>query len=433
MEGALLAYLLIIVVLILFSGFFSGSETALTAISRARLYTLLQDEHSGAKRVVKLRENKEALIGTILLGNNMVNIAAASLATTLAVKHFGEEYGPIYATIVMTLVVLVFAEVLPKTVAINHAERVSLLVSRPLSFFVRIFAPVTHIVQSFINGVLNMVGIDHSKNTSLISATDVIRGTIEMHHSEGEMEKEDKDMLGGILDLGEREIDEVMIHRTNVYSINLADEPGEIVDQAVSSVHSRIPLWKDDPDNIVGVLHVKDVLKLVMSRKTGITREMIRRIASKPWFVPETTLLDDQLLAFRRERKHFCCVVDEYGAWQGIVTLEDIIEEIVGDIDDEHDTLRIGDIMPFGDGYRVSGQVTIRDINRHMEWSLPDEDATTIAGLILHEAQMIPEEGAVFEFFDMRFTIQERQGNQLTWILIGPLADQQGDEGDTIA
>lgn len=411
--------LIIILVLIMCSGFFSGSETALTAISRARLFSLIREGDKRAELVSKLREKKDALIGAILLGNNLVNIAAASLATSLAISTWGEEWGPLYATIIVTLVVLIFAEVLPKTVAIHESERVARIVARPLSVIVLIFSPITMLVQRFVRGVLRLIGIDVEQSESLISATDAIRGTIELHHSEGEVQKQDRDMLGSILDLADREVGEVMIHRKDVYAIDLNQEPEAIIQQAIDSVHSRIPLYRDNPDNIIGVLHVKDVLKLVSQQKVGITREMIRRLASKPWFLPETTSLNDQLFAFRHHRRHFACVVDEYGAFLGIVTLEDIIEEIVGEIDDEHDTLNVNDIIPFGPtAYRVQGMVTIRDLNRHLDWNLPDEHANTIAGLILHEAEMIPEQGAVFEFYGTRFIIAERIGNQLTQLIV---------------
>lgn len=427
MEAGWVIEGIIIVVLLLFSAFFSASETALTAVSRARIFYLIKEGDKRAQRVERLRELKDRLIGAILLGNNMVNIAAASLATTLAIGWFGVEMGPLYATVVMTVVVLIFSEVLPKTIAIHNAERVALTVVYPLSFIIRLLMPVTALVQWLIRMMLRMIGVNPEKS-SFVSASDVIRGTIELHHSEGEVEKQDRDMLGSILDLSEREISEVMIHRKQVDAIDMALEPDAIVDAAMKSMHSRIPLYKDSPDNIIGILHIKDVLRLVMSRKSGMTREMIRRIAGKPWFVPDTTSLDDQLFAFRHRRKHFACVVDEYGAFLGIVTLEDIIEEIVGDIDDEHDALEIDDIIPYdSNAYRVEGTVTIRDLNRHLDWSLPDEHATTIAGLVLYEAELIPEEGAVFEFFNMRFTIAQRVANQLTQLIIEPLLEEDED------
>ncbi len=419
----------IIAALICCSAFFSGSETALTAISRARIYKLAKEGNQLAMLVEKLRERKESLIGGILLGNNLVNIAAASLATTVAISVWGVEWGPLYATIIMTLVVLIFAEILPKTIAINNAEKMALIVARPIQIIMRVFAPITNLIQYFIAAILNFFGISMGDD-NLSSSHEVIKGTIEMHHEEGGVEKANRDMLGSILDLDDRDIEEVMIHRKQVNAINISDDPEDIIQQIINSQHSRLPLYKNSHDNIIGVLHVKDMLPLVKNQSVGITREMIRRRASRPWFVPDTITLAQQLFAFRSKRKHFAFVVDEYGDWQGIVTLEDIIEEIVGEIDDEHDIITIDDIMPFGkNAYRVGGTVTIRDLNRHLDWELPDNDASTVAGLVLHESRVIPEEGAIFEFYNMRFEVIEREGNQITKLQIEKLTkDNEGDE-----
>jgi Mg2+/Co2+ transporter CorB len=414
--------LAIILLCLVASAFFSSSETALTAVSRARLFALQKEGRKRAGLVLQIREKKDMLIGTILVGNNLVNFAAASISTVFFIHIAGEELGPIYATVVLTLVVLVFSEVLPKTVAIHHSETLALAVSPLIRICIIVFKPITWTIQRLVWGILRIFGVDLATAKSLTSAAESIRGMIEMHHSEGEVEKEDKDMLGSILDLSAREISEVMIHRKQVISIDSAQEPDDIINQAIECGHSRIPLWRGESDNIIGVLHVKDLLKLLREQKIGVTREMIRRTAQRPWFVPETTSLSDQLLAFREQRKHFACVVDEYGAWQGIVTLEDIIEEIVGDIDDEHDPLEIDDIIPLGnDAVRVEGTVTIRDLNRHQSWDLPDEEATTIAGLVLHEARVIPENGAAFEFYGYRFVVEERTNSQITQLQVQKL------------
>ena len=421
--------ILVILLLMLLSAFFSGSETALTAVNRARMFALMQDGVRRAKLVIALREEKELLISTLLLGNTFVNIAAASLATIVGIRLAGAEYGPIYATIAITLLVLIFSEVLPKTIAIHHAERFSLLVAPVVNLVFRILSPLTWIVQKIVRGVLSIFGVDLSNVQGLVTATDSLRGTIEMHHHEGEMVKQDRDMLGSILDLNERVLTEIMIHRSQVESIDIGLDPENIIAAAIASNHSRIPLWKDHQENIIGVLHFKDLLRLVRAQKIGVTREMIRRIAQKPWFVPETTKLDDQLAAFQNQRRHFACVVDEYGAWLGIVTLEDIIEEIVGEIDDEHDPLSIAEVMPYGEhAFRVAGTVTVRDINRQLDWDLPDNRAATVAGLVLHQARVIPDVGAVFEFFGYRFTIAEKRANQITQLLIEPLTVEQFDD-----
>ena len=420
--------IIILLALLLTSAFFSGSETALTAVSRARMFALMQEGLRRAKLVIELREKKDVLISTLLLGNTFVNIAAASLATVIGVRVAGEEYGVVYATVLTTLVVLIFSEVLPKTIAIHHSERFSLAIAPLLNFIIKVLWPITWLVQRIVRGVLRVFGVDLKQVKNLMSATEAIRGAIAMHHHEGEVEKDDRDMLASILDLSDRTVEEIMVHRSQVESIDLGLDPEEIIAQAIASNHSRIPLWKDNPENIVGVLYFKDLLRLVRAQKIGITREMIRRIAHKPWFVPETTALDAQLDAFREQRKHFACVVDEYGVWLGVVTLEDIIEEIVGEIDDEHDPLVIAEIMPFGDyAFKVAGSVTIRDINRQLDWDLPDDHAATVAGLVLHEARVIPDNGAVFEFFGYRFTIVEKRANQITQLQIEKLADPYDD------
>lgn len=409
------------------SAFFAGAETAVTGVSQSRIFQLIQEGNKRAKKIGELQKNKEALIGSLLLGNSAVHILGSALAAGLAIKIWGEE-GVFYASAIMTVIVVTFGEVLPKTFAILNTERVTLKVSYLLWVICWILHPFTRVIQWIDYPFLRMLGVHRAHGKPLVSASESIRGAIDLHHHEGEMVKEDRDMLGSILDLNDRVLTEIMIHRSQVSSIDLALDPEAIIAEAIAINHSRIPLWKDDPENIVGVLHFKDLLRLIRSQKIGVTREMIRRIAQKPWFVPETTTLADQLSAFRSQRRHFACVVDEYGAWLGIVTLEDIIEEIVGEIDDEHDPRSIAEIMPYGEhAFRVSGMVTVRDLNRHMDWDLPDQHAATVAGLVLHEARVIPEAGAVFEFFGYRFTVAERKANQLTQLLIERLADSFDD------
>lgn len=408
---------------------FSAAETALTAVSRARIYTMMQDGVRGAMLVHQIRQNKDAMISTILMGNTLANMMAASVITIICIDFFGAHYGPIYATIFLTVGVLLFCEVLPKTIAIHNAERAALMLAPFVHVVMKILWPFTRATQFLVRGMLRVVGIDY-RNQPLMSSSDVIRGTIELHHSEGAMVKEDRDMLGSILDLNNREVAEVMVHRKQVIAIDMALDPDTIIAQAIDSGHSRIPLYRDEPENIQGVLHVKDLLKLVREQKIGITREMIRRLVHKAWYVPETTSLTDQLAAFRGKRLHFAFVVDEYGAWLGIITLEDILEEIVGHIDDEHDARGIDDIIPCGEQkYRVAGTVTIRDMNRALDWDLPDSNATTIAGLVMHEARVIPEKGAVLEFYGYRFTVEDRKTNQILQIMVERL-DLSDDYSD---
>lgn len=421
MDPALVFPLLTILLFLLISAFFSAAETALTAVSRARLYQLVMEGNKRAVLVSKLRREKESMIGTILLGNNAVNIAASALATSLSIEFFGSDQGLLLVTLVMTVLVVVFSEILPKTYAIQNAESVSLAVSPILNLFVKLFTPFTHATQILIRCILKCFGVDITRTNTLISATDVVRGTIELHHREGTMIKQDRDMLGSILDLNDIEVRHIMIHRKNVDTIDAGQPVEAVIQQAVSIGHSRIPIWHDNPDNIVGILHVKTLIKEMNERGGIIDNATILSIAAKPWFIPETTSLRDQLLAFRSRRQHFALVVDEYGALQGIVTLEDIVEEIVGNIDDEHDEAS-SDIRKIDDrSYTVKGSVTIRDLNRECDWSLPEDHASTIAGLVIHEAAQIPAIGDHFDFHGVRFTILDRTRNQVTRLKVQKL------------
>lgn len=416
-----------IAILVVIAAIYSMSETALTAVNRAAMFALAQDGNKRAALVNKLRDRKEQLIGTILLGNTFVNSASGSLIALECIQAFGQEYGPLVAAFITTFVLLVFTEIMPKTIAINHPDRASLWLAPFLNLSMKLLYPMVAAIQWVVGKVLKIFGIDLDK-VPADDATEMLRGTIELHHHEGQMEREDRNMLGSILDLEERTVSEVMTHRSKVESIDISLEPEVIISTVIASSHSRLPIWKDHAENIIGVLHHKDLFRLLRQQKIGVTREMIRRAAQKPWFVPESTTLDDQLTAFRTKRKHFACVVDEYGAWMGILTLEDIIEEIVGEIDDEHDPLEMAEVIPFGDSaYRVAGSVTIRDLNRQLDWDLPDENATTIAGLVLHEARVIPDKGASFEFYGYRFTVEDKRANQLTQLLVEKLEDAFDD------
>jgi len=423
MTHELLFYGLTILLFLLISAFFSAAETALTAVARERIHQLASSGNKAARIVSDLRSEKESLIGTVLLGNTAVNIAASSLATVVAVKWFGTDHAIAIVTTVMTLLTVIFSEVLPKTYAIHHAETMSLRLALPVKLVVKLFYPITWSVRCFIRALFKLFGVDITQSETLVSASDVIRGTIELHHQEGQVVKQERDMLGSILDLNDIEVGDIMVHRKQVETIDASLSAEALVREAVSIMHSRIPLWRNEPDNIIGVLHVKDLIKAMGSKNGVIAYETILAMLHKPWFIPETTSLRDQLLAFRSKRQHFAFVVDEYGGWQGIVTLEDIIEEIVGDIEDEHDETD-NDIQRAGrDVYYVNGSVSLRDVNRKLDWSLPDENASTVAGLLIHEAQTIPSIGEHFDFHGFRFTVLEKDAMQITRLRIEKLSD----------
>jgi Mg2+/Co2+ transporter CorB len=406
--------------LIVVSAFFSGSETALTAASRARMHAMEQDGSKRAAIVSKLMDIPEQLIGAILLGNNLVNILASALTTSVFLSLFGKA-GVAYATLSMTAVVLVFGEVMPKTYAITNPDRASLKVAPVIRVVVALFGPVTHTVQAIVRFFFRVFGSRLGENVAVLSAHEELRGAIELHHKEGGVVKLDRDMLGGVLDLADLEVEDVMIHRTDMATINADDPQQAIIDQVLESPYTRLPLWRGEPENIIGVLHAKTLLKALRDADSDPAKLDSIALAVPPWFVPESTPLKRQLNNFLRRKAHFALVVDEYGEVQGLVTLEDILEEIVGDIADEHDIMDEG-IRPQPDGtVIVDGSVPVRDLNRLMDWELPDEEATTIAGLVIHKAQTIPKPAQVFTFDGFRFEVTRRERNKITGLKITPL------------
>jgi Mg2+/Co2+ transporter CorB len=412
--------IVVIVLCLAASFFFSGSETALTAFSRARMLRMATTGNRRAALVNRLLETRERLIGAILTGNNVVNIAASSLATGLLLGWFG-DVGVLYATMIMTVVVVVFTEVLPKTVAINAPDRVALLVARPIAWVVRLLGPVLLGIEALVRFILRLFGFRLGADHAFLSAHEELRGAVDLLHHEGSVEKHDRDMFSGLLDLRDLTVSDVMIHRTEMITV-CADDPVEQVVQAVLAAEvTRIPLWKERPENIIGILHAKDLLRAIQAADGDLDKINLPAIVRPPWFVPDIRPLSEQLKAFRRRRTPFALVVDEYGEVMGLVTLEDILEEIVGDITDEHDIVVPG-VRPQPDGsVNVDGGVPIRDLNRVMEWNLPDDEATTIAGLVIHEARSIPEPGQTFTFHGFRFRVLRRERNRITALRITPL------------
>ncbi len=410
----------IIFLLLLLSGFFSGSETALTAASKARMHQKAKGGDIRAKRVAGLIEDKEKLIGAILLGNNLVNILASALATSLFLKLAGEQ-GVFYATLIMTMLVLIFAEVLPKSYAIANPDKTALSVAGIIKFIVSIFAPIVAVVRMIVRFTLKILGVDISGMSHALSAQEEIRSTIDLHRHEGSLVKEDQQMLGSILDLEDVSVEDIMIHRSAMQAIDINTKANDIVSIVVRSPYTRLPIYDGEVENIVGVLHAKDVLRAIRRANGQMHRFNVRRVMVKPWFVPETTTLKDQLNAFLERKAHFALVVDEYGDIQGLVTLEDILEEIVGDITDEHDASVPG-VKTLADGSAlVEGTVPIRDLNRMFDWDLDDDHATTVAGLVIHKAETIPIVGSSYSFEGFQFEITARSRNQITELKVRKL------------
>jgi len=408
-----------VAVLLVLSAFFSGSETALTAASRARMHALALEGNERARKVNRLLAAPERIIGTVLLGNNLVNILASALATSLLIRFFGDP-GVAYATVVMTALVVIFAEVLPKTYALAFPDRISLSVAPVMQTLIVLLKPLTMTVEFVVRQVLKLTPTKVDDAANILAAHEEIRGTIELQTKEGAVARHDADMLGGVLDLRDLQVADIMVHRTKMETINADDPTQNIIDDLLRSQYTRVPIWKDEPENIIGVLHTKDLLSALGRAGWDPTKLDIMSFAVEPWFVPDTTGLKDQLNQFLKRKAQMALVVDEYGEVQGLITLEDILEEIVGQIADEHDTHEAA-IRPQPDGtVNVDGTVAIRDLNRHMNWNMPDEEATTIAGLVIHEAQTIPEPGQVFTFYGYRFEVLRKTRNKITALRVSP-------------
>jgi len=415
--------LVVVFVCLLLSAFFAGSETALTASSRASMAHLEKQGNRSAGIVNRLLANRERLIGALLLGNNAVNIAASALATGILLVWFGPA-GVLYATIVMTVLIVVFSEVLPKTAAFNAPDRIALMVARPMSWVVKVLGPVLMAVEALVRWLLKFVGINVGEEEEVLSAHERLRGAVDLFHREGEVETLARDMFGGVLDLRDLVVSDVMIHRTDMVTIDADETPEAIVNAVIASPVTRIPLWRGNPENIVGVLHVKDLLRALHAVDGDASKVDIGSLMTPPWFVPDTRAVSEQLKAFRRRKTPFALVVDEYGDVEGLVTLEDILEEIVGDITDEHDVAMPGVRRQPDGSINVDGAVPIRDLNRVMDWNLPDDEATTIAGLVIHEARSIPDVGQSFTFHGFRFRVLRKSRNRITALRIQPLARQ---------
>jgi len=417
-----------ILVCLLLSAFFSGSETALTASSKAKLRARADRGDSGAEAAVRVTADSEKLIGAILLGNNVVNILAASLATALFTRLLGSG-GVAIATLVMTVLVLIFSEVMPKTYAISAPEKVASLVARPIRLLTVVLAPIVTVVRLIVGGMLSLAGLKTDPDKHMFSLEEEIEGALSIGHAQGAVNKEDRDRLLGALDLGNRTVEEIMRHRSEVQMIDGDLPPAKILEQVLASPHTRLPVYRDERENIIGVIHAKDLLRAVNravreAGDAGAARHFdLAAVMMPPYFVPETSALDEQMREFLKRRTHFALVVDEYGSLRGLITLEDIIEEIVGEIADEHDTEEDQTLKPNPQGdYLVEGGMTIRDLNRQLDWDLPDDEANTIAGLVIHMAQSIPEQGQVFSFAGYRFEVVTRRENRITRLRIRPLA-----------
>jgi len=419
MDSMLLITFGAVCVLIVLSAFFAGSETALTAVSPGRMHQLEIDGSKAAACVNRLVARRERLIGALLLANTFINILASSLATSVLEDRYGHR-AVVVVTLVMTVLVLIFAEVLPKTLAIARTDRFALAVARPLQVVVGLLGPVVGAVQKLVWAMLRLFGVG-GENKGMVAdeATDEIRGTVFLRHKQGSVERESRDMISGVLDLTELTVADVMTHRKSMMTIDIGQANAEIVRELMATRHARVPVWRDEPENVVGVLRTRNLVRAVLGNADAFKGLDIPALISPPWFVPETMKVEELLEAFRERRTHFALVVDEYGVIMGLVTREDVLDEVFGKIPDESAVRAPAGIQPQPDGsFLIDGTTPIRDLNRAMEWNLPDEEATTLAGLVIHEARAIPDVGQRFAFYGFKFEVARRQRNQITLLRV---------------
>ncbi len=412
----------VVIILLGFSAILSALETAVIGASKPRLHNMMKEGDKRAETVLRLRRNMGQLISSMLIGNILVNTIATIIATQVLTEVFGELYGAILSGVVMSGLIIFYTEIMPKIYSINYPEKTTLGLARVMQVISSLMSPVYKVLEFLARKSFELVGV--KQDSSLVNTAEELRGMIDLHEGPGEEVIQEKAMLRSILDLATVDVGDIMVHRKNIFMLDINSGVEAIVHKMLECPYTRVPLWREEPDNVVGILHAKMLFRALQNNNNDASKINIYEVATSPWFIPETTNLFDQLQAFRRRREHFSVVVDEYGVLMGIVTLEDILEEIVGEIVDEHD-VEIPGVRVGQDGsVVVMGTVTIRDLNRQFDWDLPDEEASTIAGLVLYETRQIPEVGQVFNINGLKVEVLRRQRNQITLLKIIPPVEE---------
>lgn len=407
-----------ILALLVLSGFAAAVRASLWNASRTRLGELQKRGIHGAATALKLLADEDRTMGALALAKLLFAMLAAGLAALLLFHLLPPLQAGLAAAALIALFAF-FGLVLPDAFAARRADRAAVMLAGPASLLVSLLGPPASALEAASRGLLTLTGSGAPDETHTMH--EELREAIDLHAKDGTVVKNDRDMLSGILAMQDLEVADIMVHRTKMTMLDIEEDPKEIVNTVLKSGHTRIPVWKDTPDNIIGVLHAKNLFAALQKHNGDATKVDIEDILLPPWFVPDTRAIPDQLNAFLKRKSHFAIAVDEYGEVQGLVTLEDIIEEIVGDIKDEHDAVASG-VRPKPDGsYLVDGAVPIRDLNRAFDWTLPDDEANTIAGLVIHEARTIPEVGQAFVFHGFRFEILKKRRHQITALRMSPV------------
>ena len=416
--------------LLCIAGFISEAETAITAASPGLIQKLKSEGNKRAELLLGILKIKEKVISTLLIENSIANTICTTVSTGVFIEYFGDDMGTAISAVVMSFMIIVFSEVVPKAIAVVKSEKIALLATPALLVVLKILEPMNILLSYITKGFCFIFRIDLKHK---VSAEDEVRGVIEHHMHEGNVFKDDRDMLGGILDIRNMTICDIMVHRSKIMAIDIDTPTEKVINTVLSSRHSRFPFWQGNRDNIIGILHVKDLMnKIHQSRKNKANEINIRDLLSTPVFVPDNSLVVQQLNMFREGQTHLACVVDEYGDLQGIVTMEDILEEIVGQIYDEHDSgnqkiTKLSDRV-----FIIDGSVSVRDLNRELDWQIPETDATTIAGFIISKMARIPNQGEYLISKDLKMIVKKKFDNRIKTIKVIVMSEGVEPEGSEL-
>jgi Mg2+/Co2+ transporter CorB len=397
------------------AGLISATETAITATSPGLIQKLKSEGNKRAELLLGLLKIKEKVISTLLIGNSIANTLCTTLATGVFIEAYGDDMGTLISSIFMSFTIIVFSEVVPKAIAVVKSEKIALTATPTLLVFLKLLEPINIALSYIVKFFCFIFRIDLKHR---VSATDEVRGVIEHHMHEGNVFKDDRDMLGGILDIRSMIIADIMIHRSNIVSINIDTPIDKIIKKVLASNHTRIPFWEDDHDNIIGILHVRDFLSRIYNKKSKNSEVDVRSLLSDVVFVPDNSLVIQQLQMFREGQTHLACVVNEYGDLQGIISLEDILEEIVGQIYDEYDSGHSKITSKSENEYIIDGSVSIRDLNREFNWKIPENDATTLAGFVITKMERLPNQGEFLIEKNLKLIVKKKLDNRIKTIRV---------------
>jgi Mg2+/Co2+ transporter CorB len=400
----------LIIALLVFGALMAAGETSITACTPGKLHKIRSEGNKRAIIVLQIIKIKDKVISTLLIGNSLSNTLCTTIATSLFIDILGYELGTIISSIVMSFVIIVFSEVVPKAIAVAKPEKIALIVAPAIVILLKLFKPLNillaYIVKCFC--FIFRINLKHE-----VSAVDEVRGVIEHHMHEGNVIKDDRDMLGGILDIRNMVTADIMIHRSKIFAINIDTPIEKLLKTSLASNHTRIPIWEKTPDNIIGILHIKDLLRKIHGTSIEAKDINIASLLKTPIFVPDNALVIQQFQLFKDGQCHLACVVDEYGDLQGIITMEDVIEEVFGQIYDEHDHAHNKITKKSEDEYIIDGSVSIRDVNRELNWDLPETEATTIAGFVINEMKRIPNQGEFIIIDYLKIVVKKKTQNQI--------------------